>query len=74
MKEPLYVPLNCHQDYIGNRDLDPIIHKGFTVGKNGRTMYWYIIWNSWGNATIYRKDVGGIRWVPNDTMITIHFK
>ena len=72
-KEPLYVPLCSHQDYIGNRDLDPRLHEGFTVGKRGRIMYFLLTWHLSGHATIYSKDYRK-RWVHGDTMIKIHFK
>lgn len=74
MIEPITCPINFHQEYIGNRDLDKNIHKGFTVGR-GKTMYFEMIWHpKSGNVTVY--SVSGISWrhIKGDTMITIHFK
>jgi len=56
-----------------NGDLDSDIHEGFTVGK-GKTMYWTMVWHSWGNVTVYAINGDGRRWLPGDTEITVHFK
>lgn len=74
-KKPITCPLNFHQDYIGNRDLDWYLHKGFTIGR-GKQMYWMIIWHpSSGNATVFTNDDKPIRrrYVRGDIEITIHF-
>lgn len=65
----------CHlQDYTGNKDLDPDFHKGFTIGK-GKQLYFMFIWHGTGNVTVYPAQ-GGLsgRWIPGDTLITIHYK
>lgn len=72
-RHPITCPLNRHQQYIGNKDLDFNIHKGFTIGK-GKKLYWMMIWWSTGNATVYGVDDLSPRWVANDTIIKIHFK
>lgn len=58
------------------KDLDANIHKGFTVGKRGKKMYWYFIWHGvTGNASIYTADIPADRaYIKGDQMITIHFK
>lgn len=60
-----------------NADLDDDIHEGFTIGK-GKTIYWYMIWHSSGNVTVYNKHSDSIylkrRWISGDTEITVHFK
>lgn len=58
--------------------LDSNIHKGFTVGNRGKTMYWYFIWHATtGNASIYTAGVGNElkrSYIKNDQEITIHFR
>lgn len=74
MRKPLTCKINFHQDYIGNRDLDSNIHKGFTVGR-GKTLYWEMIWHaSSGNVTVYSIESNSWRYLQGDTEITIHFK
>lgn len=62
---------------LTNADLDPDIHKGFTIGKNGRQMYFMMIWHSWGNVTVFTTDEDNRemrkRWLKGDTEITVHF-
>lgn len=66
-------PINEMLDHTGTGcDLDSDIHKGFTVGTKGRTMYWERIWHSWGNVTVISER--GARWLPGDTIVTLHFK
>ena len=38
-----------------NRDLQPDIHLGFTIGK-GKVFYWMMIWHKSGNVTVYPKE------------------
>lgn len=59
-------------------DLDDNYHIGFTIGK-GKAMYWMMTWHSKsGNVTVFRSDTEGNdlrpRWIPGDSLITIHFK
>lgn len=56
-----------------NSGMDSYIHKGFTVGK-GKTLYWYIIWHPSGNCTVCNPDDMKPRWLPGNTIITVHFK
>lgn len=75
-QEPITCPLCSRQDYIGNRDLDSAIHKGFTIGR-GKTLYFMMTWHNSGHATVYREHPeGGLvrRYVDGGSMITIHFK
>jgi uncharacterized membrane protein YhaH (DUF805 family) len=71
-------PLCSHQDFINNQDLDSDFHLGFKLispkGKEGRQMYWCIIWHSSGHATIYSIDKMNRRWVNGDSMIVIYCK
>ncbi len=70
--QTLTVPLAGYQDYTENRDLNSEYHIGFTL-KNGRTMYWYMIWHNSGNCTI-ANDNASKRWVDGNSEITIHWK
>jgi hypothetical protein len=71
-------PLCRHQEYIDNRDLDSDIHLGFKLiqpnGKEGRTMYWHIIWHQSGHATIFSIEGMHRRWVNGDSIIMIYCK
>lgn len=73
--QSITVPLNYHQDYIGNEDLDARIHEGFTVGR-GKVMYFLMIWHSSGACTVYPTEqyINSPRYLRGDEMITIHFK
>ena len=55
-------------------DLDDNYHKGFTIGKNGRTMYWEMIWHGSGHVTVFEGVGHSGRWIEGDTEITIHWK
>ena len=56
-----------------NRDLQPDVHKGFTIG-HGKVFYWMMIWHKSGNVTVIPRDNPGYRrWLRGDTEITIHF-
>lgn len=60
---------------LTNCDLDPAIHKGFTIGK-GKTMYFMMIWHPSCHVTVYSNDGKPMRgrWISGDTEITVHFK
>lgn len=72
-REPIKCKICYHQDYIGNKDLEFGVHKGFTIG-NGKTLYWMMIWHSSGNVTVYTAKGERPRWISGDTEITIHFQ
>ena len=76
-RKKLIVPISGYQDHTNNRDLHPDYHKGFTLiqpnGKEGRTMYWYMIWHSSGHCTI-SNDQGHKRWIDGGSVICIHFQ
>ncbi len=55
-------------------DLDSQYHKGFTIGKKGRTMYWEMIWHGSGHVTVLTGVGHSGRWISGDTEITIHWK
>lgn len=55
MKNVITCQLCHHQDYIGNADLVPEKHLGFTVGR-GKVMYFLMIWHSSGNVTVFPVD------------------
>lgn len=63
-------------DYTGNKDLDPNVHSGFTVGK-GKKLYWYFIWHTTGNATVYAIEGNGKpmkkRFIRGNQIIHVHF-
>jgi hypothetical protein len=71
-------PLCRHQEFIDNKDLDGDLHLGFKLispkGKEGRQMYWSIIWHQSGHATIYSLDFTARRWVNGDSIIAIYCK
>lgn len=54
-------------------DLDPNMHKGFTIGK-GKTMYFEMIWHGSGHVTVYNQKSKYGRWIDGGTEITVHFK
>lgn len=61
-------------DHTEGLDLDCDWAYGFTVGR-GKIMYWYFIWHSSGNATVYTPEIPARkRFISGDQMITIHFK
>lgn len=63
--------LHEHTDGL---DLDSDWAEGFTVGR-GKIMYWYFIWHSTGNATVYTPEMPPkSRFISGDQLITIHFK
>lgn len=56
-------------------DLDSKLHNGFTIGKRGKQMYWYFIWHSTGNASVFNSGYPvKRRFIRGDQLITIHFK
>lgn len=67
----------CELATIIDGDLDYKKHKGFTVGKRGKVMYWYFIWHggSTGNASVFTSESPMRRsYIKGDQLITIHFK
>lgn len=61
-------------DHTAGWDLDPDWAEGFTVG-NGKVMYWYFIWHSTGNATVYTPETNmRKRYIKGDQIINIYFK
>lgn len=68
-------PIGFISDLTGTyADLDPDIHKGFTI-RNGKRLYWYIIWHKSGHCTVYPTELNssGV-YIKGDTIITVHFK
>jgi hypothetical protein len=65
----------CHySDYTQTGDLDSDYHKGFTIGKNGKTLYWEMIWHGSGHVTVFKGIGDAGRWISGDTEIIIHWK
>lgn len=61
-------------EHTDGLELDPEWAEGFTVG-NGKILYWYFIWHSTGNCTIYTNEFPARkRFINGETLITIHFK
>lgn len=78
MAKKVTCTINFMHDHLeGGEDLNDGIHKGFTIGK-GKTLYWYIVWNKYGNCIVARPLKGTInvarRYIKGDTEITIHWK
>lgn len=74
MKKDIKI-IECKASDAG--ELDDSVHKGFTVGKRGKVLYWYFIWhgNTTGNASIYTAELPMKRsYIKGDQIINIHFK
>lgn len=65
--------INVYQDFTYNRDLNPNIHKGFTIGK-GKTLYFSMIWHKSGHVTVYPINGNRGRYIDGGSEITIHWK
>lgn len=64
------------QEHILNRDMNSDYHHGFTVGKKGKIMYWYMNWHGKsGNVTIYPQNLNHFpRYISGDAIIRIHLR
>ncbi len=64
----------CLTEILGS-DLNPKFHKGVTIGKRGRILYWYFIWHgaTTGNATLVTPEIPASKaYISGNQVIRIY--